>query len=250
MQALIMVGGRGQRLYPYTAHLPKPLMPVGDRPILEHIIRRLCHFGFCDITLAVSHMATLIQAYCGDGSRFGAKISYLHESTPLGTAGAVGLMPRWNGILLVTNGDILSDLDLNAMRREHEERKAAITVASKMLETSISSGVLDTDADGFVTDYREKPRLFHRIGIGTYLLDPVAQGEVPAGTHCDMPNLIVRTLASGGKVAAYDHAGEWIDIGRPEDYARAQSEAHRYLLIGSETPGDADQRLIAAGGAL
>ncbi len=250
MRALIMVGGRGQRLHPYTAHFPKPLMPIGDKPILECIVRRLCLFGVRDVTLAVSHMASLIQAYCGDGARFGARISYLHESTPLGTAGAIGLMPGLDGTLLVTNGDTLSDLDLDAMRAEHEARGAAITVASKILMTDIHSGVLDTDSDGFITNYREKPRLDHRIGIGTYLIEPVVRTLMPAGTRSDMPDLILRTLKAGHRVAAYDHDGEWIDIGRPEDYAHAQANAHRFLTDAPRrAPAvrtDTDRRLESA----
>lgn len=234
-RALIMVGGQGQRLYPYTAHLPKPLMPIGDKPILEYIIRRLCHHGIRDITLAVSHMASLIQAYCGDGARFGAGITYLHESTPLGTAGAIGLLPGPRGTLLVTNGDILSDLDLHTMARGHEESGAAITVASKMQTTDIGFGVLDTDDAGFVTDYREKPQLHHRIGIGTYLVEPAAQALLAPGEPAHMPDLIVRALRAGQRVASYDHGGEWIDIGRPEDYARAQADMHRYL-VGEPAP--------------
>lgn len=244
-RALIMVGGQGQRLYPYTAHLPKPLMPVGDKPILEHIIRRLCHHGITDITLAVSHMASLIQAFCGDGARFGATIDYLHEGRPLGTAGAIGLLPEPRGTLLVTNGDILSNLDLHAMAAEHRASGAAITVASKMQVTDVSSGVLDTDADGFVTDYREKPRLHHRIGIGTYLVEPAAQALLARGEPAHMPDLIVTALRAGQRVASYDHGGDWIDIGRPEDYARAQAELHRYLVGGPE-PGAAPVIVLGA----
>lgn len=247
MRALIMVGGQGQRLYPYTAHLPKPLMPIGDKPILEYIIRRLCHHGIRDITLAVSHMASLIQAYCGDGARFGAAITYLHESRPLGTAGAIGLLPEPRGTLLVTNGDILSNLDLDAMAGEHRSSGAMITVASKMQVTDISSGVLDTDADGFVTDYREKPQLRHRIGIGTYLLEPAAQALLAAGEPAHMPDLILRALRAGQRVASYDHGGDWIDIGRPEDYARAQADMHRYLVGGPDP--DAAAPVLALGAA-
>ncbi len=222
--ALIMAGGRGQRLYPYTAALPKPLMPIGDKPILEHVVRRLRRFGIRDIVLAVNHLAPLIETYFGDGRQFGCRISYIREGTPVGTAGPIALLPELADSLLVMNADVICDIDYTAMTRAHRRSRATITVASRMVSTVIGSGVLETDAAGHVVAYREKPSLEHRICMGIYVIEPRVRDMIAPGRQIDMPELITLLIAAGEPVAAYNHAGEWIDIGKPEDYARAQAE--------------------------
>ena len=239
--ALIMAGGRGQRLYPYTAALPKPLMPIGDKPILEHIILRLHQFGIRDIVLAVNHLAPLIETYFGDGSRLGSRISYLREDSPVGTAGPIALLPELNDCLLVMNADVICDIDFTAFIRAHRRSKATITVASHVVSTVIGSGVLDTDAAGQVVGYREKPTHEHCICMGIYAIEPRVRSMMTAGRQIDMPELINHIIAAGEPVVAYNHTGEWIDIGKPEDYARAQAQVSMF----SGTPAAEPQVMVA-----
>jgi NDP-mannose synthase len=241
--ALIMAGGRGQRLYPYTAALPKPLMPIGDKPILEHIIRRLHQFAIRDIVLAVNHLAPLIETYFGDGSRLGCRISYLREDIPVGTAGPIALLPDLNDSLLVMNADVICDIDYAAVFLAHRRSKATITVASHVVSTVIGSGVLDTDSRGHVVGYREKPSYDHRICMGIYVIEPRVRRMMEPGRQIDMPELISRLIAAGEPVVAYNHTGQWIDIGKPEDYARAQADVS---LFTGAAPSAITQPVMAA----
>jgi NDP-sugar pyrophosphorylase family protein len=224
MQALLMVGGEGRRLFPLTKDTPKSLLEVGNRPILEHTLELLRDFGIKDVTLAVKHLASMIEDRFGTGQSLGMRIRYQHERHPLGTAGALGQIPRLNDTLLMMNGDILTDIDLSEMLAQHTSQSAVMTVASKIIETKLSLGVLDV-RDGLIEAYREKPTVTNRSGIGIYLLEPIVQQYIAPGQRIDVPDLINLLLKDRKRVACYDHTGKWTDIGLLEDYERAQKEA-------------------------
>jgi NDP-sugar pyrophosphorylase family protein len=217
-----MVGGEGRRLRPLTESKPKSLLQVGSRSILEHTLLLLREHGILDVTLAVNYLAWMIEDAFEDGRRLGMRIRYLHEPKPLGTAGALSELADFSETTLMMNGDILTDIDLSAMRDFHKNEGAVMTVASKTMYTHLSLGVLDVDGAGLITGYREKPRLEHRFGIGMYVVDPIVKRYMTAGEPLDVPELINRLISDGQKVSAYDHPGKWVDIGLPEDYARVQ----------------------------
>jgi NDP-sugar pyrophosphorylase family protein len=233
MQAVILAGGKGRRLAPYTTVLPKPLMPVGDVPILEVVIRQLKQAGFEDLTMAVGHLAELLMAYFGDGSRWGVRIHYSREEQPLGTAGPLGLIEGLNGPFLVMNGDLLTTLDYRAMWKYHRSRGALVTMATFQREVKIDLGVLSVDGGQWVCGYTEKPTFHYTVSTGIYVLEPAVLEFIPRGERMDMPDLILRLLAAGHRVSAYPFEGIWLDIGRPDDYERAvaEFEQHRVELM-------------------
>jgi NDP-sugar pyrophosphorylase family protein len=222
--AVILAGGRGTRLAPYTTVLPKPLMPIGDMPILELLIRQLARRGVRDITLAVGHLASLLQAYFGDGERFGVSVAYSHEDQPLGTAGPLRLVAGLDGTFLVMNGDLLTDLDFSTMIDAHRAAGAAATVGLYRRDVTIDLGVIHTDDRGFVSEYIEKPSFQYEVSMGVYVFEPRVLEHIPAGQRFDLPNLVQRLVAAGEPVLAYRHEGYWLDIGRPDDYQRAQDD--------------------------
>jgi NDP-sugar pyrophosphorylase family protein len=225
LEALVMAGGRGSRLDPLTAFLPKPLVPVADRPVLEHAIAMMAAQGVRDIAVSLGYLAPLVQAYFGDGARFGVRIRYLVEQHPLGTAGAIGLLGGWRDTLFVMNADILCDLDLRAMLARHAAARAVATVATAEQVIRLPTALLDTDADGRVLRYREKPELRHQVAIGCYMIEPAAGLFLRPGERIDMPDLVQRLLDAGSPVASHPHPGRWIDVGRPDDLQRAQAFA-------------------------
>jgi NDP-sugar pyrophosphorylase family protein len=223
MRAVILAGGKGTRLAPYTTVLPKPLMPIGDMPILEIVIRQLARHGFKDITLAVGHLAELLMAYCGDGEKFGVRINYSREEEPLGTAGPISLIPDLNGTFLVMNGDLLATLDYSTMWKYHKERGAIATLASYRRDIKIDLGVIDSE-DGWVKDYIEKPTYHYSVSTGIYIFESSILGYIEHGKHLDLPGLILRLLKEGNKVNIFHFDGYWLDIGRHEDYELAMQE--------------------------
>lgn len=226
MRAVILAGGRGTRLAPYTTVLPKPLMPVGDMPILELLIRRLEAAGVRRVTVAVGHLASLIRAYFGDGSQWGVELDYSVEQQPLGTAGPLGLVQGLDETFLVMNGDLLTDLDFTRMVDAHAHSGAAATVGTFSRDTKIELGVIDA-ADGLVIGYTEKPTFHFLVSMGVYVFEPSVLDLVPVAARMDLPDLIQALLAGGQRVASYAHAGYWLDIGRPDDYELAQQDFER-----------------------
>jgi NDP-mannose synthase len=224
MRAVVLAGGRGSRLKPYTTVLPKPLMPIGDMPILELLLRQLRRTPVKRVTLAVGHLAPLLMAYFGDGSRFGIAIDYSHEDEPLGTAGPLSRLTDLDGTFVVLNGDLLTDIDLNAMLAFHRANGAAATIGTFQRDLPIDLGVVDVDDASRVTGYREKPINHYRVSMGVYLLEPQVMRHIPRDTKFDLPDLVLALLAAGEPVAAYLHDGYWLDIGRPDDYQRALNE--------------------------
>lgn len=229
MRAVILAGGKGTRLAPYTTILPKPLMPVGDMPILEIVIRQLAHHGFNELTLAVGHLAELLMAYCGDGSRFDVKIDYSREEQPLGTAGPIALVPNLNETFLVMNGDLLTTIDYGAMLKYHRERGALATIACYQRDVKIDLGVIDVDSDNWVANYIEKPTYHYAVSMGIYIFEPAILGHITRGQRLDLPELVLNLIKEGKKVNVYNFDGYWLDIGRHDDYEQAIDEfsAHR-----------------------
>ena len=227
MRTVILAGGRGTRLRPYTTIFPKPLMPVGDMPILEIVIRQLKHAGITDIVMAVGHLAELLEAYFGDGSRLGVRIAYSREETPLGTAGPLALIPGLDETFLVMNGDVLTTIDYTALIAAHRRSGALATIATHRRDVRIDLGVIETDAAGRLTDYIEKPTYHYRVSMGIYIFEPAALGYIPQGQRFDFPELILRLLAAGQPVQSFPFDGYWLDIGRPDDYEQAIEEFER-----------------------
>ncbi len=237
MHAVILAGGRGTRLAPYTTVLPKPLMPVGEMPILEIVIRQLAYHGIRNITLAVGYMAELLMAYCGDGSKFGVKLSYSREEQPLGTAGPLSLIQNLNETFLVMNGDLLTTIDYSAMWKYHKERGAIATLASYCREVKIDLGVIESE-DGWVKDYIEKPTYQYAVSTGIYIFEPEIMHFVEYGQRLDLPDLVRRLMHVGEKVNIYTFNGYWLDIGRHDDYESAVGEfnAHRIEFLPEDHP--------------
>jgi NDP-sugar pyrophosphorylase family protein len=221
MRAVILAGGKGTRLAPYTSVLPKPLMPVGDMPILEIVISQLERRGITQITLAVGHLATLLQTFFGDGSRYGVQIDYAFEEQPLGTAGPLALIPGLDEPFIVMNGDVLTTLDYSALMQYHRRQQACATIAMHKREVHIDLGVIEMDGGNRIRGYIEKPRYDYRVSMGIYVFEPCVIPYIPVGEYFDFPNLIHRLLESGEIVVGYPYNGYWLDIGRPDDYTQA-----------------------------
>jgi NDP-sugar pyrophosphorylase family protein len=223
MQAILLAGGRGTRLQPYTTVFPKPLVPVGDQPICEIIVRQLAAAGFDHVVFAVSHLAGLIEAYFGDGEKWGLRISYSLEDTPLGTAGPIGLVNDLESDFLVMNGDVLTDLDFRALVEEHRARRPIATITTARKDVPISLGVVTMDGDRRLVGYDEKPTLHYQVSTGIYVLDRRVRERLVPGQRTDLPDLMRDLVARGEHVQCHVHEGEWLDIGRPEDYEDALS---------------------------
>lgn len=218
MRAIILAGGKGRRLRPYTTVLPKPLMPVGDRPILEIVVRQLKAAGFSQITFAVGYLAELIRAVFGDGERFGLSIDYSFEEQPLGTAGPLSLVSPPEDDFLVMNGDVVTDLDFVRFMEFHREQESCATLAVYRKSVPISLGVLDVNEQDDVVGYSEKPTLHYPVSTGIYCFRPDVLRFLQKNERCDLPELVTKLMARGERVKAFRFDGYWLDIGRPEDY--------------------------------
>jgi NDP-sugar pyrophosphorylase family protein len=227
MKAVILAGGRGTRLAPYTTILPKPLMPIGDRPILDIVIRQLKGYGFTDITLAVGYLAELLMAYFGTGERFGVKISYSREEEPLGTAGPLSLVPGLTDRFLVMNGDVLTAINYSDMLAHHQASGAIGTVAVYPRSVRIDLGVVQYDEQYRLTDYVEKPTHQYRVSMGIYFFEPRVLGFIQPSMRLDLPDLVKQLVAAGETVNCYPYSGYWLDIGRPDDYQQAVADFER-----------------------
>lgn len=237
MKAVILAGGKGTRLRPYTVSFPKPLVPVGDYPILEVIVRQLARQGFSDITISTGHLAELIEAYFGDGSRWDVKIDYVRERQPLSTAGALQLLNDCPDHFLVMNGDVLTTLDYRAFFEEHMKRGAMASVATAEREAMIDFGVVDVAADGSLAGWREKPRFPYDVSMGVYVISEAARHLIVKGESLGMPDLLLRVKDGGGLVYCHRSECDWLDIGRVDDYQRAQEifEHSPGLYLGDES---------------
>jgi len=221
MRVIIMAGGAGRRLLPYTSVLPKPLMPVGERPILDIVLRQLKRYGFCRITISVGHLAELIMAFFDNGSRWGLDIDYAIEDEPLGTMGPLSQIRGLTEPFIVMNGDLLTDVDYRDLYESHLKSDAVLTVATYQKPVDISLGVLEVDQDSRVIGFREKPTLTFTVSMGIYVLSPSLLSVIPKGRHFGFDDLMYALLASKATIRSYRHTGLWLDIGRREDYDNA-----------------------------
>jgi NDP-sugar pyrophosphorylase family protein len=220
-RAVILAGGRGTRLRPYTISLPKPLMPIDDAPILEIIIRQLAARGFDHVTLAVNHQAELLKAYFQDGRRWNLRIDYSLETEPLGTMGPLRLIGDLPGDFLVMNGDILTDLDHAAFVDRHVAERRLFTIAGAAREQKIDYGVLQIGEDQRLRGFQEKPCIPYLVSMGVYCLNRRVLDFIPPDRPFGFDQLVLDLLAKGQPVRVEPHDGYWLDIGRPDDYQKA-----------------------------
>lgn len=224
MEAVVLAGGKGSRLLPHTAEIPKPLVPVGERPIVEILLHQLKKAGVSRVYLAVNHLSELIREALGDGSRFGLELVYSKEEVPLSTVGPLKLIDGLPENFIVANGDILSDLDVRKLYEDHLRTGAAATVATYHRAEKIDFGVLVTDDDNRVTEFFEKPNYSFTVSMGIYVFNRAVLDFVPEGRAYGFDDLILDLLRRGEKVVSYPYDGYWLDIGRPDDYAKAQAD--------------------------
>jgi NDP-mannose synthase len=226
-RVVILAGGRGTRLAPYTTVLPKPLMPVGDMAIIEIMLRQLRLHGLKRASIAVGYLAELLIAYLGDGTKLGLTIDYSREEKPLGTAGPLKLVAGLDSTFIVMNGDILTTLDYSALVDFHKRRKATATIAVFSRPVRIDLGVVKFDSDGRLVDYIEKPTLHYEVSMGINVLEPKALDFIPADEYFDLPTLMKTLMQAGEPVLGFKHEGYWLDMGRKEDYERAVEDFDR-----------------------
>jgi NDP-sugar pyrophosphorylase family protein len=265
MRAVILAGGLGTRLRPYTTVIPKPLVPIGDRPVLEHIIRSLVRAGVDRIDLCVNHLGELILIYLANADiPSEVRLTFHWEREPLGTAGALSTVPDLEGTFIVINGDVLTTLDYRALVEHHERQDAALTVAMRNKLVHIDLGVIEAD-DGVVRNYIEKPALPYQVSMGVYVYDQRALAYLPEGT-CQFPDLVLRVLRAGERVAAFETNADWWDIGTVGEYERAAADVERHpekygmdplphhtepeLLPAVEAQGQADEVAMRRAAAL
>ncbi len=227
VRVIILAGGLGTRLKPYTTILPKPLIPIGDMPILEVVLRQLRALGFRLVTISVNHLADLIQAFFGDGSKLGLEISYCIEDEPLGTAGSIALVDDLTDTFLVMNGDVLTTLDYRELVDAHIPAGADATVGVVPREVRIDFGVLERGPGGELQRYEEKPTLQYLVSMGINAFDRSVLEFVPRGRHLHIPTLMTTLKDAGRKVLTHQGRCEWLDIGKPDDYTQAFTDFER-----------------------
>lgn len=223
-RAVILAGGKGTRLRPYTVVLPKPLMPIGEYPILEVVLRQLASHGFDHITIAVNHQAELIRAFFGDGSKWNVRVDYSLEREALGTMGPLRLISDLPPHFLVMNGDVLTDLDYAAFHDAHARNERLFTISSHQREHRIDYGVLVSDAAGTLVEFREKPASAYEVSMGVYMVNREVLQHVPTAGLYGFDHLMRDLLTAGKRVHVERFAGYWLDIGRPDDYMQAIEE--------------------------
>lgn len=221
MKAIVLAGGKGTRLAPYTKILPKPLMPIGDMPILEILLRQMKRAQVEEVILTVGHLAALLRAFFQDGERFGLKIRYSYEDQPLGTAGPLSLVDGLDETFLVTNGDVLTTLDLKDLVRAHRRSGAIASIATHTREVNINLGVVQFDGSNEIVDYIEKPTYNFSVSMGIYVFEPRTLSYIPHNQYLDFPDLILRLIEAGERVVGYPYDGYWLDLGRLDDYEQA-----------------------------
>ncbi len=238
MQAVILAGGKGTRLRPYTTVLPKPLMPVGDYPILEIILRQLKHAGVTEVILTVGYLGQILQAFFQDGDRLGLKITYSFEDKPLGTAGPIALvLDHLQDNFLIMNGDLMTTMNYGNLYQFHRDKQAAATIGLFQREVKIDFGVIETDSEGKLSKYIEKPRYQYSVSMGVNVLNKaqVMPYLIP-GEYLDVPDLMMKLRNDGCPVYCYQEPCQWLDIGRIDDYQVATElfEAKRAEFLPGE----------------
>jgi NDP-sugar pyrophosphorylase family protein len=222
MKAVILAGGKGSRLAPYTKVIPKPLMPIGDMPILEVLLHQIKRAGVDEVVLSVGHMSSLLRAFFQEGRHIGVHIRYSHEDKPLGTAGPLALVGSLDSTFLVMNGDVLTTLDFGELVKFHQKSQAQVTIAMYNREVKIDLGVLQLSNGGHeVVGYIEKPTYNFQVSMGVYVFEPTVLKYIPPGQYFDFPTLILRLIEAGERVVGFPFCGYWQDLGRPDDYEQA-----------------------------
>jgi NDP-sugar pyrophosphorylase family protein len=222
MKAVIQCGGRGTRLRPYTSVLPKPLMPIGPRPVLELLLKWVRRNDIEDVYVTTGYLGHLIRSFCGDGTQWGMRISYTQEMEPLGTIGPLDLLrAELDCTFLVLNGDVLTDLSLSDFVSCHRRRRGPLTIATTTRATKTEFGIIE-DVDGTLAHFREKPTLYNTVSMGAYCMEPAALRYVPSGVPFGFDDLVFAMMNKGTPVHTYRHHGLWLDIGRVEDFHKAQ----------------------------
>lgn len=232
MKAVILAGGKGTRLKPYTTVIPKPLVPVGEKAILEILITQLKKEGVDEVFICLNHFAEIIMAFFGDGSRFGLKINYSLEDEPLGTVAPIKLIKGLPENFLVMNGDLLTDLPFHELFEYHINGKALLTVSTFTRKNKIDFGVIDVDPVSlFATGFREKPEYTFDVSMGVYAMNRDVLEFVPPGTHFGFDNLMLTLLEKMRPAKIFPYGGYWLDIGRPDDYEKANEDIEKLNKI-------------------
>ena len=225
MQAVILAGGKGTRLSPFTKVFPKPLVPLGDKPILDTILRQLKFFGFTHITLAVGHMADMFHTYARNGEQYGIEINYCVEDEPLGTVGPLRQMSDLEDRFLVMNGDLITNLDYREIIDFHKSQSALATIGTFQKDLKIELGIIHNDEDSHaIVDYVEKPVFNFKVSMGIYVFEKTILDYIEPNKYLDFPDLVKRLLADGQLVVSYPFSGYWLDIGNHSDYETAVEE--------------------------
>jgi NDP-mannose synthase len=231
-KAIILAGGKGTRLKPYTTTIPKPLVPLGEKAILQVLIERLKNAGFKDLTLCVNHMADLIMAFLGDGKKYGVKVKYSSEEKPLNTVAPIKLIKDLPQNFLVMNGDLLTDLDFNKLYDNHLKSKALLTVATYKRKTKIDFGVIEVDNDNHAVGFREKPEYDFNVSMGVYVFNKNVLDYVPYNKPFGFDHLMLKLLDEKIPINLYPYDGYWLDIGRPDDYEKANEDIQKMNIFG------------------
>ncbi len=231
LEAVVLAGGKGSRLGPLTAEIPKPLVTVGDRPIVEILLSRMQKCGVERVHMAVNHLAHLIMAVLGDGGHLGLEVDYSREDTPLSTVGPIKLIEVLPEHFLVTNGDILTDLDFSELYHHHRNHHALVTVATHRRTNRVDYGVLDIAPDNTVTGFREKPEYPLTVSMGVYVFSRKVLEFVPDREPFGFDDLMLKLLDEGESINTFPYEGYWLDIGRPEDYEQAQRDIERVRTL-------------------
>jgi len=235
MKAVIQSGGRGTRLRPYTSVLPKPLMPIGSRPVLELLLKSLRRNGIAEVYITTGYLGHLIRSFCGDGHQWGLDIHYTQETEPLGTVGPLSLIrDELDCTFLVLNGDVLTDLSFDAFSTCHRSHGDLLTIATTVRSMKLDYGVIG-DVDGVITQFREKPTMSNNVSMGVYCMEPGILEHIPTGVSFGFDDLMYCLLQKGIPVHTFKHTGIWLDIGRVDDFQQAQEIDWEHLSPSFET---------------
>lgn len=223
--AVILAGGRGTRLRPFTYVLPKPLLPIAERPILDVVLSCLARDSCHKVTIAVGHLGHMIELYCGSGQQWGMEIDYFREDEPLGTVGALAsLDPAPSTPFVVMNGDVLCDVSFERLVQAHHESGAELTINTFNRTVRDELGILERDSSGDVVAYHEKPEHSYLVSTGIYVVSPSTVDLIPRGEYMDFPDLVKTMIAADRRVHSHVHDGYWLDLGRPDDFAMANEK--------------------------
>ena len=225
IKAVILAGGKGTRLKPYSTIIPKPLVPIGEKAILEILIGRLKKFGITDITICINHLAELIMAYFGKGEKLGVNIDYSIEDEPLGTVAPIKLIKGLPENFIVMNGDLLTDLNFKELYKDHLENEALMTIATYKRVSKIDFGVIDIDvSNDSIKGFKEKPEYKLDVSMGVYILNKKVLDYIPLNKKFSFDDLVLEMLRKGRSIKVYPYNGYWLDIGRPDDYEKANND--------------------------